>query len=284
MIGVTVPSLFPMKTHPSAWSVVLFSLALALSPALSAQPAAPTPAVNPPVPAVVAPPAAPAVRPNTALIPVPQRAEDRLPQNAINGFNTRHQNYVALAKKGDIDLLFLGDSITQNWGGPGKAVWTQYYGAMKAVAFGVGYDRTQHLLWRLQNGEGEGFSPKAVVLMIGTNNIGLNTPAEIAAGVGTIVHEVRTRFASAKILLLGIFPRDLPNSRNRKLVADTNQLISALNDGQHVFYLDLTDKFVGPDGTIPTDVMADRPPLHPTAKGHAIWAEAIKEPLAKLME
>ena len=267
-----------MSTHTPAfrWSALGLGLVLTLTHALTAQPAPP--------PSAPTPTADAAVRPNTALIPVPQRAEDRLPPNAINGFNTRHQNYVARAKQGDIDLLFLGDSITQNWGGPGKAVWTQYYGAMKAAAFGVGYDRTQHLLWRLQNGEGEGFSPKAVVLLIGTNNIGLNTPAEIAAGVGAVVHEVRSRFTGAKILLLGIFPRDLPGSRNRQLVADTNQLISALNDGQHVFFLDLTDKFVGPDGTIPADVMADRPPLHPTAKGHAIWAEAIKEPLAKLME
>ena len=232
---------------------------------------------------IAAGPPAPAARPNTAVIPVPQRIEDRLPQNAVNGFNMRHQRYVERAKRGGIDLLFLGDSITQNWEGVGKATWNQYYGGMKAAAFGVGYDRTQHLLWRLQNGEGTGFSPKAVVLMIGTNNIGLNTPAEIAAGISAIVQEVRTRFSGAKILLLGIFPRDLPGSRNRSLVAETNRLIAPLNDGRHVFYLDLADKFIGADGVIPAALIANNPPLHPTAQGHAVWAEAIKEPLARLM-
>jgi beta-glucosidase len=260
-----------------------------IAPAAKSAPSAPPVPVAAPV--VAAPPApapvaeAPVVvRPNTAYIPVPQRTEDRLPQNAVNGFNTRHQRYVERAKQGDIDLLFLGDSITQNWGGVGKDVWTQYYGEMKAAAFGIGYDRTQHLLWRLQNGEGEGFSPKAVVIMIGTNNIGLNTPAEIAVGIGAIVHEVRARFANAKILLLGIFPRDLKDSRNRRLVAETNRLVAPLHDGQHLFYLDLADKFIDADGNIPATLVANNPPLHPTAAGHAVWAEAIKEPLANLMK
>jgi beta-glucosidase len=163
-------------------------------------------------------------------------------------------------------------------------VWNQYYGGMKAVSFGVGYDRTQQVLWRLQNGEGEGFSPKVVVLMIGTNNIGLNTSAEIAAGVGAIVQELRGRFPEAKILLLGIFPRDYPGSRNRRLVAEANALMARLNDGEHVFYLDLADKFIGADGTISPELMANNPPLHPTAQGYAVWAEAMQETLGKLMQ
>ena len=224
------------------------------------------------------------VRANTAVIPVPQRTEDRLPQNAVNNFNTRHERYVALAKQGGIDLLFLGYSITQNWGGVGQAAWKQFYGEVKAAAFGIGYDRTQHLLWRLQNGEGEGFSPKAIVVMIGTNNIGLNPPPEIAVGIGAIVHELRARFATAKILLLGIFPRDLKDSRNRRLVAETNRLIAPLHDGQHVFFLDLADKFIDAEGNIPATLIANNPPLHPTAQGHIVWAEAITESLAKLMK
>jgi beta-glucosidase len=225
-----------------------------------------------------------AARPNTAVIPVPQRVEDRLPQSAVNNFLARHERYTARAQQGGIDVLFLGDSITQGWEGPGRAVWNQYYGGMKAVSFGVGYDRTQQVLWRLQNGEGEGFSPKVVVLMIGTNNIGLNTSGEIAAGVGAIVRELRGRFPAAKILLLGIFPRDYPGSRNRRLVAEANALIAGLNDGERVFYLDLADKFIGADGTIAPELMANNPPLHPTAQGYAVWAEAIREPLGKLMQ
>ena len=251
------------------------------SPAAPAAPAAAAAAV-PAQTFVAEPPVVP--RPNTALIPVPQRLEDKLPQNAVNGFNTRHERYVGLAKQGGIDLLFVGDSITQAWGDRGQPVWNSYYGEMKAAAFGIGYDRTQHLLWRLQNGEGEGFSPKVVVVMIGTNNIGINTPPEIAQGVGAIVHEIRTRFPAAKILLQAIFPRDFKGSRNRALVAETNRLIAPLHDGLHVHFLDIGEKFMDGDGNIVADLVANNPPLHPTAKGYEVWSAAIKETLAKLMQ
>ncbi len=221
---------------------------------------------------------------NTAIVPVPQRLEDRLPQNAVNGFNRQHQQFVERAQQGNIDVLFVGDSITQGWPGPGKAVWEQYYAPMKAAEFGIGYDRTQHVLWRLQNGEGQGFQPKVVVLMIGTNNLGPNTVPQTAEGIAAVVKELRHDFPAAKILLLGIFPRDVPGSINRQRVADTNKIIAKLNDGQHVFYLDIGPKFLDPAGVITPDIMADRPPLHPTAKGYEIWAAAIQEPLANLLK
>lgn len=267
----------------------VLSLTVFSATALAAEsPAVVTPAVSAPDAArattAAAVTAASPVRPNTAILPVPQRAEDRMPANAIANFNTRHAGYVERAKKGEIDLLFLGDSITQNWSTRGKEVWEKYYAPMKAAFFGVGSDRTQHLLWRLQNGEGEGFSPKAIVVMIGTNNIGANTPPEIAVGIGAVVHELRTRFACAKILLLGIFPRGAKDSGPRQRVAEVNQLIAALHDGQHVFFLDLADKFIAPDGEMRPGLYADNPPLHPNGEGHAVWAEAIKEPLAELMK
>lgn len=264
-----------MKSRHSS-APLLVAIAVVL---LFALPACQTAPVPQPVSVKTVPP-----RPNTALIPVPQRAEDGLPPNAVSGFISRHQRYTALAQQGGIDLLFLGDSITQGWDGPGRTVWNQYYGNLKAASFGVGYDRTQHVLWRLQNGEGTGFNPKAIVLMIGTNNIGQNPPADIAAGIGAIVAELRTRFANAKILLLGIFPRDFKDSRNRRLVAETNRLIAPLNDNRHVFYLDLAGKFIDADGNIPPTLVGNNPPLHPTAAGYAVWAEAIRAPLARLMQ
>jgi beta-glucosidase len=213
---------------------------------------------------------------------------------ALNpGFLPKHQANVALAQKGDIDLLFMGDSITDFWRneGPadnpnppraGKTVFDEYYGAMKAANFGIGGDTTQGVLWRLQNGEGQGFQPKAIMLMIGTNNGLLCSSAEIAEGVGAIVLEMRKDFPDAKILLLGIFPRGNPGDALRKTVLDVNPIIARLNDGQHVFYLDIGSKFLDANGVLQPDIMADK--LHPNRKGYEIWAEAVKEPLAELMK
>jgi lysophospholipase L1-like esterase len=213
---------------------------------------------------------------------------------ALNpGFRPKHNAYVELAKKGDIDLLFMGDSITdfmRDTGAPGvdnppragKAVFDKYYGGMKVANFGISGDTTQGVLYRLQNGEGQGFQPKAIMLMIGTNNYTTCSSAEIAEGVGAIVLEMRKDFPAAKILLLGIFPRGLPGEFARKAVLDVNPIIAKLHDGQHVFYLDIGAKFLDADGVLQPDIMADR--LHPNEKGYVIWAEAVKAPLAELMK
>jgi lysophospholipase L1-like esterase len=211
---------------------------------------------------------------------------------------TRHNGFVDLAKQGNIDVLFLGDSITDFWRDDnpaslhrGKPVWDQYYGSLKAVNFGISGDRTEHVLWRLQNGEGQGFKPKVIVLMIGTNNTGLqsrtnpkprNTVPEATAGVIAVVQELRKDFPDAKILLLGIFPRGAKDDPQRQQVADINTAISALNDDQHIFYFYFGDQFLDPDGNIPKDIMADS--LHPTTKGYQIWAEAMEDELAKLLK
>jgi lysophospholipase L1-like esterase len=220
-------------------------------------------------------------RPNLAVVP------------ALNpGFQTKHRAYVELAKKGDIDLLFLGDSITDFWrnegppGNPnppraGKAVFDQYYGALKTANFGISGDWTEGVLYRLQNGEGQGFQPKVVMLMIGTNNAARDSSAEIAEGVGADVLELRKDFPAAKILLLGIFPRGNPGDAVRQTVLGVNPIIARLNDGQHVFYLDIGSKFLDTHGVLQPDIMADK--LHPNQKGYVIWAEAVKEPLAQLL-
>lgn len=223
----------------------------------------------------------------------PPRVNPAVVPNLFAGFRAKHAANVALAQKGDIDLLFLGDSITDFWrnaGAPGvvnppaagKAVFDKYFGGMKVANFGISGDSTQGVLYRLRNGEGEGFSPKAIMLMIGTNNGSYCSSAEIAEGVGAVVLELRQRFPSAKILLLGIFPRGNPNDGLRKTVLGVNPIIARLHDGRHVFYLDIGDKFLAPDGTIPDDIMPDK--LHPGEKGYEIWAEAVKAPLAGLMK
>ncbi|HVU23462.1 MAG TPA: GDSL-type esterase/lipase family protein [Opitutus sp.] len=223
----------------------------------------------------------------------PPRVNPCVVPNLWRGFREKHERNVARAKEGGIDLLFMGDSITDFWrnegkpgvqnpGFAGKAVFDKYWGNLRTGNFGISGDTTQGVLYRLHDGEGEGFSPKAIMLMIGTNNAGNCSSAEIAEGVGAIVLEMRKDFPEAKILLLGIFPRGDPNDGLRKVVYAVNPIIAKLDDGQHVFYRDIGDKFLDADGRIPADVMPDG--LHPTEKGYEIWAAAVKDTLAELMK
>ena len=212
----------------------------------------------------------------------------------LPGFRTKHANNVARAKQGGIDLLFMGDSITDFWrnSGPegvdnppraGKKVFDQYYGGIKTANFGISGDTTQGVLYRLRDGEGQGFQPKAIMLMIGTNNASaMCSSAEIAEGVGAIVLELRKDFPDAKILLLGIFPRGYPEDLIRKVVLAVNPIIARLDDGQHVFYRDIGAKFLDANGVLQPDIMADK--LHPNEKGYVIWAEAVKPTLAELLK
>jgi lysophospholipase L1-like esterase len=203
---------------------------------------------------------------------------------------TRHEKFVEMAKKGGIELLFLGDSITDAWGGEGHSngkgdeVFTKEFVPMKAANFGIGGDRTQHVLWRLQNGEFDGIKPKVVMLMIGTNNSnGMdNTAAEIAEGVMAIVKEIHKRSPQTKVLLLGIFPRGEKPSPQREKLKDVNQIIAKLDDGgKTVKYLDIGGKFLAQDGMLSRKIMYDF--LHLTEAGYQIWADEVKGPIKELM-
>jgi lysophospholipase L1-like esterase len=196
----------------------------------------------------------------------------------------RHEGFVEVAKQGNIDLLLHGDSITDWWvqGDANKAMFDKYFGGMRTANFAVAGDTTQGVLWGLRNGEGQGFQPKAIMLMIGTNNGG-NTGPEIAEGVGAVVLEMRKNFPTAKILLLAIFPRAVPGDPIRDKIAEANRIISRLDDQRHVFYLDIGAKFLDDRGFFLPDTF--RPDnLHPIAKGYEIWGEAVKDKLAALMK
>ncbi len=214
------------------------------------------------------------VQANTAISPAP--------------FNPgTHAGFVEIAKKGDIDLLFLGDSITDWWdlAGPqgGKNIYDEYFGKIKVADFAIAGDTTQGVLYRLQDGEGKGFQPKAIMLMIGTNNIGRNTAAEIADGVVADLNEIRKDFPEARILLLGVFPRGLPTDPARKTIADINAIISKLDDGKHIFYRDIGGKFLDANGVfLPGTFRPDN--LHPVEAGYKIWAEAVKDNLASMLK
>jgi len=184
----------------------------------------------------------------------------------------------------DAQLLFIGDSITAGWEANGaKEVWQKYYGNRKAVNIGIGGDRTQHVLYRLQNGNLDGVKPKAAVVMIGTNNSNAedNSPLQIAEGVKAIVKELRARQPQMKILLLAIFPRGENFNPQRGKITQVNQLIQKLDDGQNIFFLDIGHHFLEQDGTLSATIMPDY--LHLTQKGYEIWAAAIEEKLAALL-
>jgi lysophospholipase L1-like esterase len=194
-----------------------------------------------------------------------------------------HNTFSAQAKKGGIDLLFIGDSITQCWTYEGKELWARRYAPMKAANFGIGSDRTEHVLWRVQNGTLDGSAPKVVVLLIGTNNIKRDPAPQIAEGVAAIVGEIRTRLPKTKILLLGVFPRaETPDDWRRLKVAEVNTHLAKLDDGKSVFFLDLGPKFLRPDGTLGKGVMHDF--LHLTTAGYTIWSDGMESMLAELMK
>jgi beta-glucosidase len=186
-------------------------------------------------------------------------------------------------KKGNVDLLMIGDSITHGWEGGGKDVWKQYYEKRNAVNLGIGGDQTQHVLWRLDHGNIDGIQPKLAVLMIGTNNAGCGNPAEIAAGVKAIVTKLRTKLPQTKVLVLAIFPRG-PDTKDRlrEVNAKANKIVAKLADDRDVYFLDIGAKFLDQDGNLPREIMPDL--LHPNAKGYMIWAEAIEPTVKKLMD
>ena len=195
----------------------------------------------------------------------------------------RHAKCVETTKAGGIDLAFLGDSITQGW--EGQPAWETHFAPLKAANFAFSGDRTEHVLWRLANGELVGLSPKLIVIMIGTNNLGHNSsnPQQTADGVKAIVSTLREKIPAAKILLLGIFPRDeKPDGALRTQVAEATSLFKSAADGQNVHFLDIGAKFLNEDGTASKEIMPDF--LHLSQKGYDIWASAIAPKVAELMK
>ena len=188
------------------------------------------------------------------------------------------------AEAGDkAQLIFIGDSITQGWEGEGKEVWAKYYAQRIAVNLGIGGDRTQHVLWRLDHGNLEGLKPRAAVVMIGTNNSNGedNTVEQIADGVAAIVKQLREKLPQTKVLLLAIFPRSENPSPQRGKILQVNEIVQKLADDQNVFWIDFGYKFINRDGTIPHDLMPDY--LHLSKRGYEIWAEAIEDKLSAVL-
>jgi lysophospholipase L1-like esterase len=209
---------------------------------------------------------------NSAITPTPQ----------LGWFLHFQFNMTTAAKMPKVDLIFDGDSITDFWMNKGKAIWNQRYAKLNAYDFGISGDRTENVLWRLQNGQVNTLHPKLIALMIGTNNLAVNTPPQIAEGVKAIVNEYRQRCPDSIILLQAVFPRGAKSDDPlRQKIKDINQIISQLGDGDKIVYMDFGDKFLAPDGSLSSDIMPDF--LHPSDKGYQIWADAIQPEIDKIL-
>jgi lysophospholipase L1-like esterase len=198
-------------------------------------------------------------------------------------WKAKHDEDRAVAARGGVDLLFLGDSITEGWAD--QPLWGEAFGRFRPANFGIGGDTTRNLLWRLGDLPTGRLDPKAIVLLIGTNNFGLadDSPEEVFRGVAAVVERLRSLFPEARILLLGIFPVDeRPDSRRRRAVEAANARIASLDDGEKVVYLDIGGRFPEPDGTLSPRVMPDF--LHLAPEGYRRWADGILPTLKAWLE
>jgi len=204
---------------------------------------------------------------------------------AIDWWQERHDE--KLKQKNSmkkVDVVLLGDSITHGWEKTGQSVFKERFKGLQVLNLGFSGDRTEHVLWRLRNGAIEGIAPKAVLMMIGTNNTGhrKESAKDTAAGIKEIISTLRSRLPETKILLQAIFPRDeSPEGEYRKQNDAINAIIKDYADDEYIFYSDISDVFLEDDGRLPKSIMPDF--LHPNREGYVLWADAIMPELKKLL-
>ncbi|MDP5241195.1 GDSL-type esterase/lipase family protein [Uliginosibacterium sp. 31-16] len=224
------------------------------------------------------------------IAPEPTHSGLGTPKKDGGKFLARHQSFLRRAQEGPVDLLFIGDSITEGWASKAPVLWQQQYGAHRPANFGIGGDRVEHVLWRLDNGELDGIAPKVIVLLIGTNNSASQSGAQIAASIRQIVELITRKRPQSRILLLGIFPRGPRRDASGRMddavqrlqtIRETNTELAHLDDGQRIRYLDIGPRFLR-DGQIPPELMPDQ--LHPSLAGYRIWAEAMQPLLDEMLD
>jgi cephalosporin-C deacetylase len=225
----------------------------------------------------------------TALVngrPPIEPADRPLPRTDANSMKA-HEQLLAKRKAGQIDVYFMGDSITRRWGATDPqyqdlmANWRANFTGWNAANFGWGGDKTQNMLWRLENGELDGVHPKVVVLMAGTNNVGRVSPLgdaearadEVARGVAAVVREIRQRAPKATVIITGITPRD-DNLEVMPIINRANMKMAALADGKAIRYINLHDQLAFPDGRLRDGMANDG--LHLTPRAYQVWADALK--------
>ena len=210
---------------------------------------------------------------NTAIAPVSKAGKAT--------WLARHQAMNARAQQGRVGLIYVGDSIVEGYERQGKDTWDRYYAPRQALNLGISGDRTEHVLWRLTHGNLAGIAPTLAIVMIGQNNGGRNTADEIGAGVTAVVQTIRATLPTTKILLLAIFPRRAKPTAERVVLAQASGIAAQLADNHTIFYRNINQLFLRPDGSIPAALMPDFE--HPSAQGYRLWAEAIEPTVAALM-
>ncbi len=210
-----------------------------------------------------------------------------VPEGRKGAWERQHEAFVEAASRGNVDLLFVGDSITAHWANTAPAIWSRYYAPRKAANFGIGGDRTQHVLWRLDHGELEGIAPRVVVLLIGTNNLGDSSDDEVVDGIETVVDRLRDGLPTSKILLLGLFPRGIGHRPDQDSAAPNprvpaiNARLARLVDGKALRFLDIGPALLDGSGRISAAVEPEF--LHLSPKGYQIWADAMEPTLWAMM-
>ncbi len=216
---------------------------------------------------------------SAATIPSPRVVE--YPWMSIERWRDMYREDLSIADEGEIDLLFLGDSITEGWT---QTIWDENFAPHKAANFGIGGDKTQNLLWRLRNGSVGKLDPGVIVLMIGVNNFGLgdDTPVEVARGIEAIIDQLQSDFDKARIVLLGILPVGQEAATEiRQKVSETNRLLESFGKRDGVIFRDIGAAFLEQDGSMSSEIMADF--LHPTEQGYTIFAEQLNAILKPML-
>ena len=201
---------------------------------------------------------------------------------SVAAWDKMHAEDVLVAQYDQVDVLFVGDSITAGWD---WQIWEKNFKPLNAANFGIGGDHTANLLWRLQHGAIGNIQPKVIVLLIGVNNFGHlhETPEQVAAGITNVVAQLQLAWPHSKILLNGVFPFDQSaSSENRTKVKQLNSNIAALDNNKTVFFKNYGSLLLQKDGTISPQIMSDF--LHPTPKGYQIWAEAMLPDIQQLLK
>lgn len=204
------------------------------------------------------------------------------PWMSVERWRGMHAGQVARAAQGGVDVMFVGDSITEMWP---RSVWDANFGRLKAANFGIGGDHTGNLLWRLQDPAIAALKPKLVVLLIGVNNLNLcnETPRQVFAGIEAVVARLRTQYPSARILLNAVLPTgEAPDSPVRQRVTALDKLVATLHDGRQVFFHDYGAGFIGADGTLSAANQPDF--LHLSEQGYRIWAGAMRPDIERLLD